>query len=67
MGSEDSMFEITEHPDADTCYAWESPIDDSGKVKIYAVLKLPPIETATDAVHASITKDYKENQSNAST
>ena len=54
-----SVFQITGHPDADTCYAWGSPTDEEPFVKYYAVLKLPPIETPLDAVRASIVHDYR--------
>ena len=54
-----SEFQLTGHPESDTCYAWSSPIDGSEKRKFYAVLKIPPIGTPLDAVRAAIVSDQK--------
>lgn len=55
-----AVFNLEDHPVASTCYAWSSPIEGSEKRKIYAVLKLPPVESPEDAVRASIARDYKQ-------
>ena len=54
-----SVFKV-DHPDTDTCYAWSSPIEGSDNRKFYAVLKIPPVETAADAVRAAIVSDYRK-------
>lgn len=54
------IFTIQGHPDTDTCYAWSSPIEGSDKRKIYAVLKVPPIDSPEKAVRAAIVSDYKD-------
>lgn len=54
-----SVFSV-DHPDTDTCYAWSYPIEGSDKRKFYAVLKIPPVETAADAVRAAIVNDYRK-------
>jgi hypothetical protein len=54
-----SLFDLVGHPNAKQCYAWSSPIEGSTKRRYYAVLKLPPIETAADAVRAAIASDFK--------
>ena len=55
-----SIFKV-DHPDADTCYAWSAPIEGSENRKFYAVLKIPPVETAADAVRAAIVSDYRRS------
>ena len=47
------VFELTDHPKADTAYAW-SYEDDDGETQYVAVLKIPPVETPSDAVRAAI-------------
>jgi hypothetical protein len=42
------IFDLTDHAEAFQCYAWE--VDG----EITCVLKKPPVETAQDAVRASI-------------
>jgi hypothetical protein len=48
-----SVFSV-DHADADTCYAWGSPIEGSERKKIYAVLKKPPVDGPLAAVRASV-------------
>ena len=50
-----------DHPETDTCYAWSAPIEGSDRRKFYAVLKIPPVETAADAVRAAIVSDYRND------
>lgn len=49
-----SIFALTGHPAATTCYAWSDHEPVSGKRSFYAVLHLAPIESARDAVRASL-------------
>lgn len=50
-----------DHPEADTCYAWSSPIEGSNRRKFYAVLKIPPVDSPEAAVRASIVSDYRKS------
>lgn len=52
-------FDLSGHPQASTCYAWSSPIEGSENRRIYAVLKLPPVDSAAAAVRASIVQDHR--------
>ncbi len=47
------VFTLSGHPRTDTAYAWNF-VADSGKTQSVAVLKVPPIETPSDAVRAAI-------------
>jgi hypothetical protein len=49
-----SIFALTGHPAATTCYAWSDHEHGSGRRSFYAVLELAPIESARDAVRASL-------------
>jgi hypothetical protein len=49
-----SIFALTGHRAATTCYAWSDHQPGSGKRNFYAVLHLAPIESARDAVRASL-------------
>lgn len=51
-----------DHPECGTCYAWSAPVEGSSKRKFYAVLGIPPISSAQNAVRAAIVADYKEKQ-----
>ena len=53
------VFELTEHPTATRCYAWSSPVGESDKRRFFAVLHLPPITSAQDAVRAAIVQEYR--------
>lgn len=53
------VFDV-DHADADTVYAWSSPIDGRKKRRFYAVLGVPPINCAQDAVRAAIVADNRE-------
>jgi len=52
------VFEIKGHPKAVRCYAWAFAFG-TGKEyeRFYAVLQLPPVLTATDAVRAAIASE----------
>jgi hypothetical protein len=55
-----SIFAITGHPAADTCYAWSAEEPGSDRRHYYAVLHLAPIESARDAVRASLALRHRE-------
>jgi len=52
------VFELIDHPTARRCFAWE--IDG----KVTAVLALPPIESARDAVRAPLVAEYRARREN---
>ena len=54
-----SVFKIEGNPQADKCYAWASHVIGSTKNRYYAVLHVPPIDSAVKAVRASIIQDNK--------
>ena len=56
------IFNVSGHPDTYTCYAWVSPIEGSDKRKIYAVLKIPPVDSPEKAVKAAIVQDYRDSE-----
>jgi len=56
------VFEITGNPQANKCYAWSSPIEGSAKRKFFAVLHVPPITSAKDAVRAAIVREYRRDR-----
>lgn len=49
-----SIFALTGHAAATTCYAWSDQDGKSGQRNFYAVLELAPIQSARDAVRASL-------------
>jgi hypothetical protein len=51
-----------DHPETSTCYAWSAPIEGSSKRKFYAVLGIPPINSAQDAVRAAIVQEFREKK-----
>ena len=53
------ILEITGHPEATRCYAWSSPVESSSKRRFYAVLEIPPVQSAQDAVRAAIVAEHK--------
>lgn len=53
------VFDISDHPKASVCYAWSAKVDNSDRRRFYAVLGEPPINSAADAVRASIVVDHK--------
>ena len=54
------IFDIQGHPKTNTCYAWASSVEHSTQAKFHAVLAIPPVTTAADAVRATIVHDYKK-------
>lgn len=53
------VFDLEDHPKAKKCYAWSSPVEGSDKRLFYAVLEIPPVASAVDAVRAAIVSDYR--------
>ena len=54
------VFALEGHPTASRCYAWEEPPEaEGGKAKVYAVLDVPPVRSAADAVRASIVARHR--------
>jgi len=49
-----SIFALSGHLATTTCYAWSDHEPGSGRLNFYAVLHLAPIESARDAVRASL-------------
>ena len=49
------VFALEGHPETNPCYAWEEPPkEEGGRPKVYAMLHVPPVESAADAAQASI-------------
>lgn len=55
------VFEIAGNPAATRCYSWSSPIEGSTKRKFFAVLHIPPVGSAQDAVRAAIIQEHKKH------
>jgi hypothetical protein len=53
------VFDLQGHRSADGCYAWSSSVEGSDRRRFYAVLGVPPINSAADAVRAAIVADRK--------
>lgn len=47
------VFDLVAHPLAQQAFAWSYKAD-NGRIQSVAVLKVPPIETPSDAVRAAI-------------
>lgn len=56
------VFGLKDHPKATRAYAWSHAIDGSDKRRFYAVLGVPPVNSAADAVRAAIVADAKSSQ-----
>jgi hypothetical protein len=54
-----SVFSLKDHPQADKCYSWSSPLEGSTKRRYYAILHIPPIDSLEKAVRAAIIQDFK--------
>jgi hypothetical protein len=57
------VFDLTSHPATTRAYAWSSRIEGSDKRRLYAVLHVPPVSSAADAVRAAIVADHKASSS----
>ena len=53
------VFDLTGHPKAKRAYAWSSPMPGSSKHRFFAILNLPPVFSARDAVRAAIVQEYR--------
>lgn len=51
-------FELIGHESAQRAYAWSHETE-GGRRKFYAVLHVPPVFSAVDAVRASIVADFR--------
>ncbi len=55
------VFKLHGHPEAETAYAWSHLVGEkTGRRKFIAVLGIPPINSAVDAVRAAIAGDNQE-------
>jgi hypothetical protein len=54
------VFELHGHGTATRCYSWLHPAGDTGRRKLYAVLHVPPVDSAYKAVRASIVRDFQK-------
>lgn len=52
-----STFDLGPDAAARRAFAWAEPVADSARVRYFAVLQAGPIETARDAVRASLLAD----------
>jgi hypothetical protein len=55
-------FRLIGHARARECFAWSHETD-QGRTRFYAVLLVPPIESAADAVRAAILTDFRAGRS----
>jgi hypothetical protein len=55
------VFDLADNPKADRAYAWSSPVDGSGKRRIFAVLHIPPIISPVNAVRAAIVQERRSD------
>jgi len=53
------LFKLVAHPKALRCYAWNHTKDEGGE-KFYAVLELPPVDSAKRAVQVAIVAESKK-------
>lgn len=51
------VFELEGHPEATRAYAWSSPIEGSTKRRFFAVLHIPLVTSAVEAVRAAIVQE----------
>ena len=55
------VFTVRGHPTATTAYAWTYE-DDDGKLHHLAVLGVPPVDSAQDAVKAAVVAHIKKQE-----
>ncbi len=53
------VFDLIGHPKARRAYAWSADVPGTERRRFVAVLRLPPVDTAADAVKASIVADRR--------
>lgn len=57
------VFDLKGHPKAKRCYAWSHAQGKNDKgVRYVAVLEIPPVDSATSAVRASIVDEARRQQ-----
>ena len=57
------VFDLIDHPTAVRVYAWSHDADNPANPKrLVAVLQLPPIKSAHDAVKAAIIQDFRYSE-----
>ena len=54
------VFAIGGIAKATTAYAWSSSIKESKNRRVYAVLGMPPVNSALDAIRAAIVPDQRQ-------
>lgn len=52
------VFALQGHPQAETAYAWSHETDEGGR-RYVAVLGVPPINSAVDAVRAAVVAEHR--------
>ena len=55
------IFELVGHPNASRCYAW-SEASTGVRRRFFAVLHMPPVDSAVAAVRASIVADARKQR-----
>ena len=55
------VFEVAGHPETTRAYAWSSPIEGSAKRRFFAVLHVPPVISAVEAVRAAIVAEHRDS------
>ena len=59
------VFAITGHPKAKHCFAWSHKAGpDDSEDRFVAVLEIPPVKNAQDAVKVAIAHEIRETQKN---
>jgi hypothetical protein len=56
------VFDLIGHPKANRAYAWSTEVPGTERRRFVAVLRLPPVDTPSDAVRASIIAEYRGRQ-----
>jgi hypothetical protein len=61
------VFDLEDHPKAKRAYAWGHATDEEGTGRRYVtVLELPPVTSPETAVKASIVRDFRAGELDAS-
>ena len=53
------VFDLSDHPSSDVCYAWSSAVPGSRNRRFYAVLHTDVIDSPAKAVRAAIVSDHR--------
>ena len=54
-----AVFDLDENSQSTRAYAWSSPIEGSTKRRFFAVLHIPPVTSAVEAVRAAIVAETR--------